>query len=49
MANALRALGLGKGDAVGLFMPMTPEIVVAMLAIIKIGAVFLPLFSGFGL
>jgi len=48
MANALRGLGLGKGDAVGVFMPMSPEIVVAMLAIIKIGGVFLPLFSGFG-
>jgi acetyl-CoA synthetase len=48
MANALRALGLRKGDAIGVFMPMTPEIVVAMLAIIKIGGIFLPLFSGFG-
>jgi acetyl-CoA synthetase len=48
MANALRALGLGKGDAIGVFMPMIPEIVVAMLAIIKIGGIFLPLFSGFG-
>ncbi len=47
-ANALRSLGLGKGDAVGVFMPMIPEIVVAMLAIIKIGGIFLPLFSGFG-
>jgi len=47
-ANALRSLGLGKGDAMGVFMPMTPEIVVAMLAIIKIGGIFLPLFSGFG-
>jgi len=47
-ANALRSLGLGKGDAIGVFMPMTPEIVVAMLAIIKIGGIFLPLFSGFG-
>ena|SRR5438128_7335216 len=47
-ANALRSLGLGKADAVGVFMPMTPEIVVAMLAIIKIGGIFLPLFSGFG-
>src|SRR5437879_3433500 len=43
MANALRSLGLGKGDVIGVFLPMTPEIVVAMLAIIKIGAVFLPL------
>jgi len=48
MANALRGLGLGKGDAVGVFLPMTTEIVIAMLAIIKIGGVFLPLFSGFG-
>ncbi len=47
-ANGLRALGLGKGDAIGVFMPMTPEIVVAVLAIAKIGAVFLPLFSGYG-
>jgi len=48
MAAALRSLGLGKGDAIGVFMPMMPEIVVAMLAIIKIGGIFLPLFSGFG-
>jgi acetyl-CoA synthetase len=48
MANSLRNLGLGKGDAIGVFMPMVPEIVVAMLAIIKIGGIFLPLFSGFG-
>lgn len=48
MANSLRDINLGKGDAVGVFMPMVPEIVVAMLAIIKIGGIFLPLFSGFG-
>ncbi len=48
MAGALRSLGLGKGDAIGVFMPMVPEIVIAMLAIIKIGGIFLPLFSGFG-
>jgi acetyl-CoA synthetase len=47
-ANALRSLGLGKGDAIGLFMPMTPEIVVALLAIAKVGGVILPLFSGYG-
>ena len=47
-ANALRSLGLGKGDVIGLFMPMTPEIVVALLAIAKIGGIILPLFSGFG-
>jgi acetyl-CoA synthetase len=48
IAGSLRGLGLGKGDAIGVFMPMVPEIVVAMLAIIKIGGIFLPLFSGFG-
>jgi len=47
-ANALRSLGLGKGDAIGLFMPMTPEIVAALLAIAKIGGIILPLFSGYG-
>lgn len=47
-ANALRMLGFQKGDPVGLFMPMTPEIVVALLAIAKIGGIILPLFSGFG-
>ncbi|MCA9938606.1 MAG: AMP-binding protein [Anaerolineales bacterium] len=48
VANGLRALGLGRGDAIGLYMPMTPEIAIALLAIAKIGAVILPLFSGFG-
>ncbi len=47
-ANALRCLGLGRGDPIGLFMPMTPEIVVALLAIAKIGGIILPLFSGYG-
>ncbi len=47
-ANALRSFGFGKGDAIGLFMPMTPEIVIALLAIVKIGGVVLPLFSGYG-
>ncbi len=47
-ANALRAMGLAKGDRIGLFMPMTPEIVIAFLAIVKIGAVICPLFSGYG-
>jgi acetyl-CoA synthetase len=47
-ANALRDQGIGPGDRVGVFMPMTAECVIAMLAIIKIGAIFLPLFSGYG-
>jgi acetyl-CoA synthetase len=48
VANALRALGLKKGDAIGLYMPMTCEISAAMLAIAKIGGIILPLFSGYG-
>lgn len=47
-ANALRSLGVHRGDVVGLFMPMTPEIVIALLAIAKVGGIILPLFSGFG-
>jgi len=48
MASSLRAAGFGKGDAIGLFMPMVPEIVIALLAIAKIGGIILPLFSGYG-
>lgn len=48
LASALKRLGIGKGDVVGLFMPMVPEIVVAFFAIAKIGGIVLPLFSGFG-
>lgn len=48
LANGLRSLGLGKGDAVGIFMPMLPETVAAFFAIAKIGGIAVPLFSGFG-
>ena len=44
MANALRELGFKKGDIIALYMPMTPEIIIAFCAIIKIGAIVLPLF-----
>jgi acetyl-CoA synthetase len=47
-ANGLRELGMGKGDTIALFMPMTPEIAIALLAIAKIGGIILPLFSGYG-
>lgn len=47
-AAGLRTLGLGKGDAIGIYMPMVPEIIVALLAIAKIGGIILPLFSGYG-
>ncbi len=48
-SNAIRQLGLGKGDVIGVHMPMTPEICVAVLAIARVGAVILPLFSGYGI
>ena len=47
-AAALRGRGVRPGDAVGILMPMTPEIVVATLAVVRVGAVVLPLFSGYG-
>ncbi len=47
-ANALRSLDLGAGDVIGIYMPMIPETIIAFLAIMRIGAVALPLFSGFG-
>ncbi len=48
LANSLKRLGIGRGDRVGLFLPMLPEAVVAFLACAKIGAISLPIFSGFG-
>ncbi len=47
-ANALRALGVGKGDRVGIYLPMIPEMVAATLACGKLGAVYTPIFSGYG-
>jgi acetyl-CoA synthetase len=46
-ANALRGLGVGKGDVVGIYMPMLPEAVVAMLACARIGAIHNVVFGGF--
>ncbi len=48
LADGLRSLGLGKGDIVAIYMPMLPETAAAFLAVARIGAVALPLFSGFG-
>ncbi|MDQ4065291.1 MAG: AMP-binding protein [Actinomycetota bacterium] len=47
-ANGLTRLGVGRGDAVAIYMPMVPETVVAAYAAAKIGAIYLPIFSGFG-
>jgi acetyl-CoA synthetase len=48
LAGALQALGIEKGDRVGIFMPMVPETAIATLACGKIGAIFVPIFSGYG-
>ncbi len=47
LANALRARGIGKGDVVGIYLPMIPEVVVAMLACARIGAPHNVVFGGF--
>jgi len=46
-ANALKGLGVGKGDVVGIYLPMIPEVVVAMLACARIGAIHNVVFGGF--
>jgi len=46
-AGALRRLGVGKGDRVVIYMPMVPEVVVAMLACARLGAVHSVVFGGF--
>jgi acetyl-CoA synthetase len=46
-ANALRALGVREGDRVCVYMPLLPEVVVAMLACARIGAVHNVVFGGF--
>src|SRR5512132_3446347 len=46
-ANALKARGIGKGDVVGIYLPMIPEVVIAMLACARIGAPHNVVFGGF--
>jgi acetyl-CoA synthetase len=46
-ANALKDLGVQKGDVVGIYVPMIPEVVVAMLACARIGAPHNVVFGGF--
>ncbi len=47
LAAGLRGLGVGRGDAVALYLPMIPAAVVALYAVARLGAVLVPLFSGF--
>ncbi|MBD1913270.1 MULTISPECIES: acetate--CoA ligase [unclassified Leptolyngbya] len=46
-ANALKGLGIQKGDVVGIYMPMIPEAAIAMLACARIGAAHTVVFGGF--
>jgi acetyl-CoA synthetase len=48
VAAGLRALGVGRGDRVAIYMPTMPEAIMAMLAATRIGAVHLVVFAGFG-
>ncbi len=48
LAGGLASLGVDKGDAVAVFVPMSPEAVISYLAVAHIGAVFVPIFSGYG-
>jgi len=46
-ANVLKSLGVGQGDVVSIYMPMTPELAIAMLACARVGAVHSVIFAGF--
>ncbi|HET8630561.1 MAG TPA: AMP-binding protein [Thermomicrobiales bacterium] len=48
LAGALRDLGVGKGDRVGVFLPMLPQTAAATFAVSKLGAIYIPIFSGYG-
>src|SRR3954462_15215251 len=47
LANALKDRGIGKGDVVGIYLPMIPEVVVAMLACARMGPIHNVVFGGF--
>ena len=48
VANYLDEKGVGVGDTVGLYMPMVPEVVSILYGCFKVGAIAVPIFSGFG-
>ncbi len=47
LANVLKGLGVKKGDVVAIYLPVVPEVMVAMMAAVRIGAVHTVVFSGF--
>ena len=46
-AGMLAGLGVGPGDRVGIFLPLLPETVIAVLALGRLGAIYTPIFSGY--
>lgn len=48
LAGSLVNLGVGKGDRVGIYMPLNPECILAFYSIMRMGAVAVPMFSGYG-
>ncbi|ELZ34556.1 acyl-CoA synthetase [Halogeometricum pallidum JCM 14848] len=48
VANLLESYGIETGDTVGLYMPMVPEVVSILYGCLKVGAIAVPIFSGFG-
>ncbi|WP_066415126.1 AMP-binding protein [Halorubrum aethiopicum] len=48
VANYLESVGVETGDTVGLYMPMVPEVVSILYGCLKVGAIAVPIFSGFG-
>ena len=48
VANYLESVGVGKGDTVGLYMPMVPEVISILYGCFAVGAIAVPIFSGFG-
>lgn len=49
LAGSLLGIGVSKGDRVGIYMPPNPESIISLYAIMRIGAVAVPIFSGYGL
>jgi len=47
LANALKKMGVKKGDRVGIYLPMVPEVIISMLACARIGAVHAVVFSAY--
>ncbi len=48
LAGVLRSMGVGRRNAVAVFLPMGEEAVTAFLAVARVGAIFVPVFSGYG-